>query len=189
MSLHKKPVICLFAILCLLGVSIPSFAQQGKSEVSLGYGLYSFYTFHNEKPYNTSSGTGILTYKYYWSKKLTLGMSIGYENLSNKGSYLSFTPEFTYNYFDNPHHRIRVRMYSGASIGLTVFDDFYRYNDIYSQHHDETGPQFTGNVTPFGIRIGRKLAWYMELGFGYKGLISSGISYRFKTERKPHTDN
>jgi hypothetical protein len=58
-------------------------AQHGKSELTLGYGYLSIYQFANKTPFNTSSGTIALGYKYYLSDAVTLGMGIGYENISN----------------------------------------------------------------------------------------------------------
>ena len=170
-----------------------SHAQRGKSEISVAYGLYSAYSLVDHatptRPaYTNSSGVGMLNYKYYLKKNITIGMAIGYENISSWGSWLSFTPEFTYTYFDNPHDRIRVKMYGGASIGLTVFDDFFVYRDIYSHHADESGAKVTGQITPFGIRIGRKLGGFMELGLGYKGLVNFGAAYRFRTAPRKHVE-
>ncbi len=178
MMQRKLYVFCLV----LSMISFSSFAQKGKSEVSLAYGAYSIYTFVNERPYDVSSGVAMLNYKYYMTKRLTLGGVIAYENLSNWGSYLTFAPEFTYAYYDNKDARIRVKMYGGASVGLAVFDDFRTYNSYYSYHHDESGAKFTGHITPFGIRIGRKLGGFLELGLGYKGLFNGGLSYRFSTK-------
>lgn len=159
-----------------------SFAQKGKSEISVAYGPYSIYTFINGRPYDVSSGTGMLSYKYYLTKRTTLGMVVGYENISNWGSYLTFAPEASYSYYDNKEARIRVKMYGAASVGLTVFDDFYVYKDIYSHHRDESGAKLTGHVSPFGIRVGRKFAGFMEVGLGYKGLFNFGLAYRFSTK-------
>ncbi len=169
---------------------IPStYAQKGKSEVSVSYGLWSAYTIANLPPYSTSSGVGMINYKYYLSRKTTIGMSIGFENISNSGSYLSFVPEFTYAYYDNRNDRIRVRLYGGAAIGLTVFDDFNISTSAYANRTDNSGPQLTGQITPFGMRIGRKVAFFAELGYGYKGIVTGGLSYRFSTMAKKKVDN
>ncbi len=170
-----------------------SHAQKGKSEISLAYGYYSAYSLvdhasANRPALSNSSGVGMLNYKYYLTKKLTLGMGFGYENISSWGSFLTFTPEFSYTYYDNPHDRIRVKLYGGASMGLTIFDDFFVYRDIYAHHTDESGVKVTGQITPFGMRIGRKLGGFVELGLGYKGLFNFGASYRFRTHGRTHTE-
>lgn len=190
--MQRTIYICCLALSLVSFFPQSSFAQKGKSEVSVAWGPYSIYTFLNERPYDVSSGTGMISYKYYLSKRTTLGMVVAYENLSNWGSYLTFAPEATYAYYDNKDARIRVKMYGSASLGLTVFDDFAISRDLYTYHRDESGAKITGHISPFGIRIGRKLGGFMELGLGYKGLFNFGMSYRFKTkgwfQEQPHND-
>lgn len=38
---------------------------------------------------------------------------------------------------------------------------------------------FTGYVSPIGARFGKDLGGYLELGYGYKGVLNAGINYRF----------
>lgn len=38
---------------------------------------------------------------------------------------------------------------------------------------------FTGQVMPLGFRFGGQLAGFVELGFGVKGVVGAGISYKF----------
>jgi outer membrane protein W len=37
---------------------------------------------------------------------------------------------------------------------------------------------FNAQLTAFGIRLGEKVAWDIEIGFGYKGLINTGLSVK-----------
>ncbi len=177
-------------ILCL-ALSMISFipythAQKGKSEISVAYGYWSAYSLINGTPYSASSGVGMLNYKYYLGTKFTLGMTVGYENISDLGSYFTFAPEFSYTYMDTKDDRIRLKLYGGGGFGMTIFDDFNTYSNVYAHHYDESGPKVTGYVSPIGMRIGRKLGGFVELGFGYKGLVHGGISYRFRTAHHTH---
>ncbi len=177
----QKKIFILCLALSLISFVPASHAQKGKSEFSLAYGYWSAYTLTNLPPYNVSSGTGILNYKYYFSNKFTLGINVAYENISNLGSYFTVAPEFSYAYMDTKNDRIRIKLYGSGSFGLTVFDDYHVYNNLYAHHSDESGAKVTGHASPFGIRIGRKFAGFMELGFGYKGLVNGGLCYRFRT--------
>ncbi|MBC7554460.1 MAG: hypothetical protein H7257_10820 [Taibaiella sp.] len=38
---------------------------------------------------------------------------------------------------------------------------------------------FTFHYSPIGIRLGGRIGAFAELGFGYKGLVSGGLSFRF----------
>lgn len=68
------------------------------------------------------------------------------------------------------------QMYSGLSLAytqrLSSFDDG---NDIT---HDNAG-FLNFQVNALGFRVGNKLAAFTELGFGYKGIASLGLSYQF----------
>ncbi len=159
------------------------YAQRGKSEIAIGYGYYSIYNFANGRPYSASSGTGGLTYRYYINKNVTLGLGIGYENIRTWGSFLTFTPEMTFCYLDTRHDLIRVRLYGAVSYGVTIFDDL----TITQGQADRSGPWFYGfQATPFGIRIGRQIAGFAEIGLGYKGLIHGGLAFRFPNVLKQH---
>jgi hypothetical protein len=93
---RKLFVFCL--ALCLICTIPQSHAQTGKSEISVGYGFYSFYSLvnhaqHEDGAYSNSSGSICVNYRYYLTKNVTLGLGFGYENLNNWGSFLTFAPE------------------------------------------------------------------------------------------------
>ena len=158
-----------------------SHAQRGKSEIALGYGYYSIFSFVNKgqnygSHYTSSSGTTSITYRYYCTKDVTIGLGIGYENISTYGSFLTFTPELTVRYLDTKNDRFRVRLYGAVSYGISVFDDL----NIVPGNADRSGPKPWGfQATPIGVRVGRQVAWFAELGLGYKGLIYTGLAVRF----------
>jgi hypothetical protein len=179
MMLRKIFVLC-FAV-SMLSFIPQGHAQRGKSEISLGYGYYSVFSFINKgqnynSHYSSSSGTTALTYRYYITKDVTLGLGIGYENISTYGSFLTFAPEVTFRYLDTRNARIRVRLYGSVSYGMTVFEDL----NVVPGQADGSGAKPWGfQATPFGVRIGRQVAWFGELGLGYKGLFHTGLSVRF----------
>lgn len=191
----QKRIYIFCLAMTILGFANKSTAQQGKSEFSAAYGQYSAYSFQNHTngySYSTSSGVMLFNYKYYLTNKLTLGLGIGYENISTDGSYFSITPEFTYTYLDTKNDRVRLKLYGGASIGVTDYNDnLYNPNPYYNTYpyvrrYDNSNAQITGNATLLGCRVGRKLGFFAELGIGYKGLINAGFSYRFRTKSTAH---
>jgi len=117
------------------------------------------------------------------------------------GTYIRNTvtvaPELFLKYFQ----RGRVMIYGYAGMGYTFSRLEKAYNtQIYASGYQNgvntnTGqpapylsvenPVYTneghanGQLTPFGLRVGDKLAWCMELGYGYKGLINTGLSFVF----------
>ena len=103
-------------------------------------------------------------------------MGIGYENISTWGSFVTFSPELTVAYLDTRQDRTRVKLYGAFSYGISAFSDA----NVGYGHADESGGKpWAFQATPIGIRLGRQIAGFAELGFGYKGLISGGLAVRF----------
>ena len=177
----KIPV--LFFALLMIFSAHHSFAQRGKSEIAVGYGYYSIYSYYNGAPFSASSGVPVITYRYYINKNVTLGMGIGYENIRTWGSFLSFVPEMTFAYLDTRNDLIRVRLYGALGYGFSVFDDLTRT----AGEADRSGLWLSGfQATPLGIRIGRQVAGFLELGVGYKGTVHGGLEVRFPKILRQH---
>ena len=79
-------------------------------------------------------------------------------------------------------HYIRkeyFQMYSGGGLGATfVFEDnsFYQAGER-SYSDSRVYPNF--DFTFVGFRVGRRIAGFAELGFGYKGFLAFGCSAQF----------
>ncbi|MBL7690698.1 MAG: hypothetical protein JNM41_03825 [Flavipsychrobacter sp.] len=172
---RKMYIFCL--ALAMIASATQAVAQKGKSEFALGYGRFSIYQFANRPPYNTSSGTFSLTYRYYLSPTVTLGLGFGQERISNWASFASFIPEVTFKYLDTKDSHVRVRLYGSVGYGFSVLTDLHPTGP---GQVDESGAKPWGfQATPIGIRIGRQFAGFAELGLGYKGLLHGGIAWRF----------
>jgi hypothetical protein len=170
---RKLSILCL--AICMITFIPHSQAQQGKSEFQAGYGYWSIYSLANGKPFSNSTGVPTFTYRYYLSKQVTLGIGAGYENITNFGSWTTVAAEVTVAYLDTRDAFTRIRIYGAASYGVGIFSD--ARNQI--NETDASGPKPYGfQATPFGVRVGRQVAVYAELGCGYKGLINCGLDLR-----------
>lgn len=165
---------CLAVALMLTAFN--GFAQRGKSEFTLGYGRFSSFQFANRPPYNTSNGTFSLAYRYYVSKDVTVGLTFANERISNWAGFATFAPEVTVKYVDTKESYRRVRLYGSISYGITAVTD----RTVAPGQLDESGAKPWGfHCSPIGIRMGRQFAWFMEVGYGYKGLFHGGVAWRF----------
>ncbi len=174
----QKKLFAFFLAITLLSTASQSHAQRTKSELTLGWGFYSIYQFVNHPPYNTSSGTWNLGYRYYVSRDVTLGLGIGIENISNWATFTSIVPEITVKYLDTKDDRVRVRLYGSAAYGLTAISDLH----VGPGQVDESGLKPWGfQFNPIGMRLGRRHAFFTELGFGYRGIVHVGYAYRFNS--------
>ena len=109
-----------------------------------------------------------------------------------KGAFIrtcyTMAAEFSSDYV----HRDLYRFYTVAGLGFTeeIETDQYDpgfYNKGYNNGVNVYGPMRTQNnhthinacYSPLGMSIGKKLSYFLELGFGYKGIVNTGLSYKF----------
>jgi len=179
----KGKVTVLFLALFMMCFASRSFAQRAKSEISLGYGYFSLYSLANGAPLSASTGVPVLSYRYYINKNVTMGMGIGFESINTWGSFVSFVPELTFCYLDTRNDLIRVRLYGGVAYGVSILSDTRKNSGI----SDESGLKpWAFQATPFGMRVGRQFAGFIEIGVGYKGIVHGGIEVRFPRILRQH---
>jgi hypothetical protein len=185
---------------------------RGQSEVSVSSGLMSFseafpdgpsLSFDEERgPYWTSGGTGIpsLTYRYYLGGRFALGVTIGQQTVwgttvgENEGpsgnytfDYKTIAVDFLFNYVNKEW----FRLYSYLEPGQSFKKETFVTAPVQYLSYTSPGYTATDNVTvfnlqyvPIGVSIGKKLSGFFEVGFGFKGFLNSGVSYRFPAKRK-----
>jgi hypothetical protein len=141
-----------------------------------------------------SYGPIIAGYNYYPKSWVSIGPVVNYDSfLMRSHDYdnssltqqwhnisLMFRVDFHYANFKY------VQLYSGFSVGGTAAvltlvsrDNGIVYLDKYKSRNTSVGflPAFQINV--FGIRIGTFIGFFIELGFGYNGIINAGFSGKF----------
>jgi hypothetical protein len=183
-----------FLIIVLLLLSQPLISQdKGTSDLSFSLGFETSNEFLNTVE-DIISGTSyantsvspayILTYKKAIADRWFLfadgsfqsvkedvvqeGLTIGDVNTT----YLTFGFGTDYHYISKDW----FQMYSGASIAYTSqSSNFTTSADI----NDETDGYFNFHVNALGFRFGRALAAFVELGVGYRGFGTVGVSYQF----------
>lgn len=119
------------------------------------------------------------TYRYQAHRRMSIGVTSGITNGSTfktdyshlKSFYkhtngtMAFETEFII--ADRPI----VKLYAITALGVHVI----RVKD-HVQTKTYAWP--TCQITPFGIRYGRKLGAFAEIGYGYKGIVNFGLSAR-----------
>jgi len=89
------------------------------------------------------------------------------------------------------------KFYLTTGLGFTYELETDQYNpDFYAQGYyngvNTYGPMRQQNnrmhpnlyFSPLGLSVGRQLNYFLELGFGYKGVVNTGLSYKFNQKRK-----
>ncbi len=135
------------------------------------------------RAYPRSNGIYV-TYKRRSSRKFALGFASGLTfNKTEKGLFNSdwktqvydyagamVAVEPTFTYMENA----TVSLYAVTGLGgVFIFD---RRNPATNEKRT---PFVTLQLTPIGIRYGRKVGAFAELGYGYKGIVNFGISTKF----------
>jgi len=102
----------------------------------------------------------------------------------------SFTlaTEYTHSYVS---HRY-FRLYTVAGLAATFVDIAQRYDSAYYNRNFLNGTNklgamqthrrnshFNGYYSPIGLSVGGDLIWFIEVGFGFKGIMNSGVAYKF----------
>ncbi|MDR0798973.1 MAG: hypothetical protein LBN18_04345 [Dysgonamonadaceae bacterium] len=125
-----------------------------------------------------------LNYRYWLSDRFALGASytfdyntvrVRHDNTPNVAAnwkdhsrlFHTFAIEGVYNYVSKPSWQF----YGMLGAGVTIV----HISDVPVETW--VGPNF--QLSPFGMRFGKDIGGFFELGYGYKGILNAGISYRF----------
>lgn len=86
-------------------------------------------------------------------------------------------PTFEFTYVSKPI----LQLYGGFDAGLSLFKNesvSYDENGNISDEREQWTPFFAAQLTPIGIRVGKQVAGFAEVGFGFRGVFTAGLSIR-----------
>ena len=173
---------------------------EGQHELSVSAGYLSGRTV-NDKLTGEKAGKETMatpsyfaSYRYYVRDKVSIGGTFGTQTIQGKsGSQYIYNPytytfvnttaaaEITYAYKDMRHYQL----YTLFGTGISHFTE----RDFFSAPGSVafSGNAFNFQYTPVAIRFGGKVAGFVELGVGYKGVINGGLSYKFNSGKLRRT--
>lgn len=147
--------------------------------------IFSFGTY--EKDNYDYTGARFLTYKNSVRYRLGLGATVGMDGvrgdlLSNQTKYGTFSTNHYTLAAEADYRWVNTKffqMYSGFGLGYTLSTDKGEVtttgeSDLLISGHSAF------QINPLGMRIGKGFGGFVELGFGYKGLLNFGLSYQFE---------
>jgi hypothetical protein len=203
----KKSIIPMILAGMLLSATLHAQEEFTKHEVYGGYGFVSALDFTEilwsalisgfsgeSSATSKSYGPIIAGYNYYPKSWVSIGPVVNYDQFLMRSHYsdnsnftqqwhnisLMFRVDFHYANFKY------VQLYSGFSVGCTASllrlvsrGNGFAYFDNYRSSNTSVGfmPAFQLNL--FGIRIGTFIGFFIEIGFGYNGIINAGFSGKF----------
>lgn len=65
----------------------------------------------------------------------------------------------------------KVRLYSGVALGAVVFRGYD------GQTNKSIFP--AGHLNVIGFRFGKELGYFVDFGYGFNGLLNTGVNVRF----------
>jgi hypothetical protein len=136
-----------------------------------------------------SKGALMFGYKYFIKPNWSLGVNGGIDNAdgiilnvndASIGDYerrsYTFSIESDYNYYNTKYFQI----YCTAGVGFSNSSDKYIVKvPGFEETIEESNNHFNFQITPVGFRLGNIIALNAEMGLGYKGIFSIGVSSRF----------
>lgn len=187
----------LLKISFLVLLSITSYCQdEGKSEIGISAGIlptedivnetlirFVDLFFPNRRHVSVDNVSVFGSYKYFVSEKIAVGATVGYNSRAKPFNYenwnrrndgvkvLTFAGEGSFYYLK----RRDFGLYALAGMGYFVVTSA-NYNNNNSDYNNFG---LTLQLTPLGVRFGRKVGGFAEIGYGYKGLVNMGVNAKF----------
>ncbi|UFH52808.1 hypothetical protein [Spirosoma sp. KNUC1025] len=127
-------------------------------------------------------GAAYAGFDYFVGRRVSLGIQLNYaqydesykltNNTSStlKTSYLTPMVRSKLAWVRNPGFSV----YSSVAVGATFIQS--KNETSGSQTDKTTGLAF--HISPLGIRVGNAVALFAEVGFGFQGLVTAGLSIR-----------
>jgi len=161
---------------------------KGNHEVAIGYGVLPLpvlaagivdlitFSYFSQGEDRGVAGPLMLNYMYGFEDRWSTGGLAVYSGyvVNNKDTgaliyrndYFSFMPRLDYHYSRNPN----VDVYSSVAIGAT-------YLQIHNREENDR-LLYAFHINAIGVRFGKKIGGFVDLGFGMNGLLNAGVSLR-----------
>ena len=188
----------LIIISLLLVFSATIFAQDKKHEIVLGYGIMTNYGIEEviinitcvivtfglyDIEYESGTGAFLFGYRYFPIEKFSIGIDGAYTKIKdvvkshdtivvgNINKHFYTLAPYAANYYIK---KKKIRVYSGIMLGYTFGKDNYKSNDGAEENGNYGRIAYQLNA--IGVRFGTKVGGYVEIGYGYKGMLNFGLS-------------
>ena len=134
-----------------------------------------------------SKGAIYFTYRYNLLQRMSIGLTNGLD-LSDgdiidytgkpigttKKVNLTIAAECKYKYLDKKI--ITLYGYLGVGYSILLSRNYFTTVDPGLPFGDKIQNHFNMHITPIGMRLGKKVSGFLEIGLGYKGLLNAGVS-------------
>ncbi|CAI2765691.1 outer membrane beta-barrel protein [Flavobacterium collinsii] len=196
--MKKSIIVCV--IFLTFGTTVVKAQETGKHEVNLTYSdgipmtfvdgfsdaLSSAILGQKLNSKTTSSGNFGLGYRNQITERIRVGGDIAFQQEQTEQSdknnkfigkrtnrYLMVMPTIAFSYIKTDW----LDFYGSAAAGVVL--ERYTQTEPNRAAVKDNAADFAFQVNPAGIRVGKKLGVFAEVGFGYRGIVSAGLNYKF----------
>ena len=182
-----------------------SYGRESGTDILDGFGFNRTPPNYDHPTYNVAtakSGNIFLSYSYFVTSRLGIGITAGTEfvtfnqianydaptpGLPVLGSFKSNITTVAFELKPVYLNTRLVQLYGLIGLGARYTTDklVSGENNIPGKEVTYTPVFINTQWTPIGVRVGKTLSGFLELGLGYKGLINGGISYKLAHKAKP----
>ena len=171
--------------------------MKGRHEIAVGSGLLSGREIairvglEEASTVSSVSPTYYISYRYFVGRRFAIGVTAGIQaikGVSNQdnqsGSVYSFSDKCTTVAFEMTNMYMQRKIaswYTRFGVGISFISEVQDYgiNGGITKKFNLLNFQYT----PFGVRIGKSIAGFLELGIGYKGLVQTGLSLALQNKK------
>ena len=142
------------------------------------------------QPNKYSAFTPSIGYKYWFNKHVGLGAHFAFDfnsvrvihrsdiignyhnadTVIHKRYFYTMALDATFNYMYRP----ACQLYGNIGMGITLV----RFSNNNAEAGLKQFPFFNMHISPFGVRFGKMVGGFVEIGWGYKGFINAGLSVK-----------
>ncbi len=176
-------------------------AQDLKTKISVGYGIITVPAnenlsiaggvfnsiISNQQTSTTSTGALGIQVDRDLTERFSVGANLIYQGIekditgtnykeNQQYTYITILPSGTYSYVHKPGFDFYGRVGLGVSFKKA---ESTIVNQGVTTSADANKTDFAYQISPIGIRAGKKFFFKAEAGYGYMGVLSIGIGYRF----------
>lgn len=193
-----KILYSLLAVFFLSGVNL--YSQERKHEIELGIGIWNLNeiintatdiivsTIPNDAVMEDGNSLASIHvgYKYRVANRFGVGGLFAFDYATSNAVYaddkigdfkkihytLAAEADFIYLNFE------KFKMYALAGVGVTMYNLNFKAGDAIYKDDSKSLFYPTFQLSPVGIKYGERFGGFLELGFGYRGILNVGMFYR-----------
>ena len=200
----KKVFLCIVCVGLIFEISAQEMQSTPKQEVYVGLGLLNDNQMmamisdivstvitlgYLVEPGTYRPFTPFLGYRFWFTERFSLGAAFAYDVNSVKvynsntpdqkrevnRKYMTFAVEPAFNYVS----KSAFKLYGYLGLGVTIIHFENAVFNDGSEAELTRLPFFNAHFTPIGMRFGKEFGGFLEFGYGYKGILNAGVSFRF----------